>query len=75
MRAPDNQRRRLMLSEQRLPGRVAVKIGAVVVKEIELNLLIARTVKQKLVGAPGVRRDQLWRGLAMRVLPLSRADG
>src|SRR5262245_62583958 len=47
---PHDQRRRLVLTEVSLPLRVEWRVRAVVVKELQLNLVGAGAIEQILVG-------------------------
>jgi hypothetical protein len=42
---PDDQHRRPMLPEIRLNGRIKRKIGSIVEKEIELDVIVARAIQ------------------------------
>ena len=54
--APDDQRRRLALAEERLEFRVERNVRPVVEKEVELNLVVALAVEQELiVSRPSVQ--------------------
>ena len=55
--APDDQCRRLPVAEEGLEFRIERNIGSVVVEEVELDVLIAGAIKQRLVVAPIVRVD------------------
>jgi hypothetical protein len=57
VRAPDDQRRRLVLAEEGLEARVKRDVGAIVVEEVELDLDVARPVEQRLVVDPVRRVD------------------
>ena len=45
--APDDQRRRLMLAEPGLDGRIERQVGAVVVKDVELNVVVAGPIARR----------------------------
>jgi hypothetical protein len=50
--APQDQRRRLVLAKICLYRRIKPEVGAAVVEEVELNVVIARPVEQRLVVDP-----------------------
>ena len=50
---PDNQRRRLILTEEFLKLRVERNVASVVIKHVELNVAVPRTVQQGLIQCPG----------------------
>ena len=72
--APDDQRRRLMLAEISLDGGIERQVGPVVVEEVELDLVVARAIEQRLVVDPIVGRDAADVGDAVRVLELRRLE-
>ena len=55
--APHDQGRRLPLAEERLEFRIERDVRSVVEEEVELDVLVARAVEQRLVVAPIVRID------------------
>src|ERR1700722_18968024 len=67
---PDNQRGRLELTEKLLKGRVEGNIGAVVIKQIELNLGVAWPIQTELVQHPGGGVQKACIVRAILVLPL-----
>ena len=70
--APHDQRRRLPLAEERLKFRIERNVRSVVEEQVELDVLVARAVEQRLVVAPVVRIDPRDVGDAVRVLELRR---
>src|SRR5579864_4585518 len=70
--APDDQRRRPVLPEIRLPLRIELKVGCVVVEQADLNGVVARAVEAELVERVGVRADLFWIPNTLSVLKLSR---
>src|SRR5262252_5876962 len=69
---PHDQRRRLVLTEVSLPLLVERRVRAVVVEELQLNLVVTGAIEQILVGRPRVGADVLDISYAVRVLPLRR---
>jgi len=55
--APDDQHRRLAFAEKGLKLRIERDIRAVIVEEIELDILVAGTVEQGLIVNPVVGAD------------------
>src|SRR5664279_2527285 len=55
--APNDQRRRLAFAEERLKLRIERNITAIIMEQVELNVLIAGTIKQSLIVAPIVWID------------------
>src|ERR1035438_939829 len=51
--SPDNQRRRLILTEEFLKLWVERNVASVVIKHVELNVAVPRTVQQSLIQCPG----------------------
>src|SRR5262249_34711516 len=70
--SPHDQRRRLVLTEVSLPLRVKWRGRAVVVEELQLNIVVAGAIELILVGSPRVGADVLDVSYAVRVLPLRR---
>src|SRR5579875_2887353 len=68
--APYGQRRRKVFAEVLVKPWVGSHIRFVVTKQVELNLIIARTVEKMLIERIALRRNQRSIGLAMRVLKL-----
>jgi len=68
--APNDERRRLMGAEIRLPLRIERNIGAVVVEEIELDFLVAGPIEACLVHRPRIRADKRRIRHTVCVLPL-----
>ena len=54
---PDDQCRRLMLAQVLLHLRIERQIGSVIVEDVELNIIVAGSVKKWLVMGPVIRRD------------------
>src|SRR5580698_3074063 len=73
--APDNQRGWLELAEEFLKGRIERHIGAVVIKQIELNLVVAGAIQAKLVQRPsrGVQKTSVLHTIF--ILPPRRLRG
>ena len=59
--APDDQRRRLAFAEERLECGIERHVGAVVVEQVELDVVVARPVEQRLVVTQlsGLMRDDV----------------
>src|SRR5437763_15770629 len=70
--APDDQRRRLVLAEIGLHGRIKRKVGAIVVEDVHLDFGVAGPVKQRLIMDPVVWRDSAYIADAIGVLELRR---
>src|SRR5271165_2593757 len=70
--APHDQRGRLVLAEVRLSGRIKRQVGAIVIEDVHLNVSVARTIQQRLIVNPVVRRDPAEVTDAVGVLELSR---
>lgn len=68
--APDDQRRRLVFAKVFLPLWIERRVRAVAVKQLELDLLVPRTVEQELVVNPVIGRNGLWISDPVGVLPL-----
>ena len=66
--APHHEHRRLVRAQILLPLREPLRIGAVVVEELELNRVVAGTVEQRLIERLGIGRDPLRPAGAVRVL-------
>ncbi len=76
--APHRQHGALRVAQPRLPGRVQVHIGAVIVEEIELGVSIARAAEESVVALVGHRGVDAWQPLLggpERVLPRGRFEG
>src|ERR1700722_82655 len=68
--APDNQRRRFPFAKERLKLRVKRNVAPVVMEEVELDVLVAGTIQQRLVMRPIIRIDTGDVGYAVGVLEL-----
>ncbi len=73
--SPDNERRRLVLTEIGLPLRVQRWVAAVAMKKSELDLSISLPVEQWLVNVPGIRTDCLLVPNPLGVLPYGGFPG
>jgi hypothetical protein len=73
LRAPDDERLGLMAAEISLPAGVKRRIATVVVEQLELDLCVARAIKQPLSHMPVVRADRTAVPSAIEILPLRRA--
>ena len=72
--APDHERWGLVGAEVRLPRWIQGRVGAVVVKQLQLDRLVAGTVLEILIRGPGVGADGLRVAGAVGVLPLGGAQ-
>ena len=70
--APDDQGGRLIVAEILLEARIQRHVGAVIVEQVELDLVVARAVEPGLVESPSVRTQQRRIGDPIRVLPVGR---
>src|SRR6478672_11234960 len=68
--SPDDQHRRLVLAEVRLPTRIERRVTSVTEKQIELNLVIPLTIEQELIlgRAVGANKFRIFHSIG--VLPL-----
>src|SRR4030095_5690099 len=57
--APKDERLRLPLPEERLPLRIQVDVGAVVVEEVDLNLACIGALEEMQIHVPAVGADPL----------------
>jgi len=65
--APEDQRFRPALPQERLPLRIELDVGAVVVEEIELHLARTGTLEEVQVHVPVVRADVRWVAVPVQV--------
>jgi hypothetical protein len=73
--APDRQERRPRAGEIFLEARIERDIGGVVTEQVELYLVIAGTGHQRIVEPIGFRRDLIFVGRAVDILPSRRLEG
>lgn len=72
--APHDQRRRLIFTEVRLPGRVPAGVAPVVVEQRQHDLLVAMSVQEAPVHVPPVWAEALGIARPVHVLPLGGVD-
>src|SRR5262245_31921833 len=69
---PGDQHRRLVLAEVLLPLRVQRRVATVAEEQVELDLVVARTVEQELVVGWSVGADEFRVPHPVRILPPGR---
>ena len=74
VRIPGNQRRWLVASEVGLPLWIERRVGSVAVEELDLDVLVAGAIQQKLVVEPVVWSKRPDAAHAVCVLPLRGLD-
>ena len=65
--APEYDRPGLLLAQERLPLRVEVHVGAIIVEKVELNRRRIWPIERVQIHVPVVRTDRLWLGMAVSV--------
>src|ERR1700727_1527712 len=64
---PKDDRLGLAIPEERLPLRVELHVGPIVVEEVELHLLCIRAFEKMVVHVRVIRANELWFGMTSRV--------